>query len=70
MACKRCGGLLVNDTHPSLDEAYWQLRCINCGELLDQTILDNRLFVALGPFGKRLREPPNDRMVKHPVVEK
>jgi hypothetical protein len=44
-ACGRCGGLLTRDEEFSLsiDRKMPSLRCIQCGEWLDEIILRNRV---------------------------
>ena len=53
-ACGRCGGLLTRDEEFSLSSASKMpsLRCIQCGEWLDEIILANRVV-------SRRREIPN-----------
>jgi hypothetical protein len=53
-ACVRCGGLLTRDEEFSLSSASKMpsLRCIQCGEWLDEIILQNRVV-------SRRRETPN-----------
>ena len=53
-ACRRCGGLLTRDEEFSLstERKMPSLRCIQCGEWLDEIILRNRLV-------SRRRETPN-----------
>ena len=46
-ACPRCGGLLVKDTYVDLNEDARSpddtaRRCVQCGEVVDPTILGNR----------------------------
>lgn len=38
--CPRCAGLLFAETFDGRDDYWW--RCLMCGNILDQTILDNR----------------------------
>jgi hypothetical protein len=38
--CHRCGGLMVTEWCSELDSVAW--RCVQCGELLDAVILQNR----------------------------
>ena len=47
--CGRCGGLVVDDHCMDLDigagrEGYrfWAMRCVQCGDMIDETILRNR----------------------------
>ena len=53
-ACGRCGGLLTRDEEFSLsiERKMPSLRCIQCGEWLDEIILRNRVV-------SRRRETPN-----------
>ena len=45
--CQRCGGILVNEHCIDVGEegngsGFWGMRCIQCGEIIDETILRNR----------------------------
>lgn len=47
--CRRCGGFLVDDHGMDLDigegrAGYrsWAMHCVQCGDLIDETILRNR----------------------------
>jgi len=49
--CQRCGGFLVDEHCMELDLAiekngqrdkFWAKRCVQCGDLIDETILRNR----------------------------
>ncbi|MDR4480589.1 MAG: hypothetical protein R3B37_12710 [Nitrospira sp.] len=45
--CTRCGGLLVDERCMDIGESlggYWfmAMRCIQCGDLIDEVILRNR----------------------------
>ena len=53
-ACGRCGGLLTRNEEFSLsiERKMPSLRCIQCGEWLDEIILRNRVV-------SRRRETPN-----------
>lgn len=46
-ACRRCGGMLVNEQCVDLAGSeggarFWATRCVQCGDLLDPVILRNR----------------------------
>lgn len=43
-ACLRCGGLLVDEHCMDSGGGYrlWAMRCVQCGDLIDETILVNR----------------------------
>ena len=53
-ACGRCGGLLTRDEEfrLSIERKMPSLRCIQCGEWLDEIILQNRVVSGR-------RETPN-----------
>lgn len=45
--CRRCGGMLVEEHCMDFDigiigKGYWAKRCIQCGDMIDETILRNR----------------------------
>ena len=43
-ACSRCGGLLIDEHCMDNGGGYrlWTMRCIQCGDIIDETILVNR----------------------------
>ena len=52
--CTRCGGLMVADRYIDLLDDTGKLeftanRCIQCGEVVDQIILRNRMASQAGP---------------------
>ena len=56
-ACGRCGGLLTRDEEFSLsfEKKMPSLRCVQCGEWLDEIILRNRVM-------PNRRETPNQQL--------
>lgn len=45
--CGRCGGLLVDERCMDIGESmggywFWAMRCIQCGDIVDEVILRNR----------------------------
>ena len=42
MKCHRCGGMMVYEKFFGPDEPFSGWRCILCGEIFDQVILENR----------------------------
>lgn len=49
ISCRRCGGMLVNEQCMDLAESasgysFWGSRCIQCGDIIDPLILQNRLM--------------------------
>ena len=75
VACWRCGGLLVDEHCMDLDigqigTGYWARRCIQCGDMIDETILHNRnplrqTLQEIGPAAGRgqafVASPPHGR---------
>ena len=56
--CHRCGGLMVYENFYGLQEHFWGLRCILCGEIVDQVILENRQWTKTkGEGNGRKMEP-------------
>ena len=45
MKCSRCGGLMVYENYYTLEIAkIYEWRCIPCGEIIDEVILENRVM--------------------------
>jgi len=42
MKCPKCKGRMHSETYYSFVRSYHAWRCTSCGEIVDQTILDNR----------------------------
>jgi len=42
MKCYRCGGVMVYEKFYGNSDCFWGWRCIFCGEIIDQVILENR----------------------------
>src|SRR3954469_7555594 len=43
IACQRCGGSLVDEPCMEVSgQMFWAKRCIQCGDVTDETILHNR----------------------------
>ena len=42
MKCFRCGSVMVYERFYGLGETFLGWRCILCGEILDELILENR----------------------------
>jgi len=43
MKCQRCGGIMVLEKFYGTSEVFLGWRCIACGDIVDQVILENRL---------------------------
>lgn len=43
MKCHRCGSAMVYERFYGSDGHFLGWRCIQCGEIIDQLILENRL---------------------------
>ena len=42
MKCHRCSGVMVYEKFYGNCDCFWGWRCIFCGEIVDQIILENR----------------------------
>jgi len=42
MKCHRCGGMMSYEKFYGATEAFFGWRCLCCGEIIDQVILENR----------------------------
>ncbi len=42
MRCNRCNGPMAQELFYGAEGAYFGWRCIACGEIIDQVILENR----------------------------
>jgi len=43
MKCVKCGGVMAFEKFYSREDDFFGWRCISCGEIIDQVILENRL---------------------------
>ena len=48
LKCHRCGSIMAYEKYYGLEGEFWGLRCICCGDIIDQIILENRSSLALG----------------------
>ena len=55
MRCHRCGSVMVYERFYGPDEHFLGWRCISCGEIIDQVILENRETRADSQNGGRRR---------------
>ena len=55
MKCDRCGSVMVYEKFFGSQERFWGWRCISCGEIVDDVILENRRWVEQGvvPINKK-----------------
>ncbi len=42
MKCSKCGGLLSYEKFGGLREDFLGWRCVSCGDIIDEVILENR----------------------------
>jgi len=56
MKCHRCGNVMVYERFHGADEHFWGWRCVLCGEIVDQVILENRQTKTGGQNRERRRE--------------
>jgi formylmethanofuran dehydrogenase subunit E len=40
--CRRCSEMMVNERFYGREERFLGWRCVACGEIIDETILENR----------------------------
>jgi hypothetical protein len=48
MKCDRCGRVMVYEQFFGSQESFWGWRCIFCGEIVDDVILENRQWLKKG----------------------
>jgi hypothetical protein len=48
MRCHRCGGIMVYEKFYGPHEQFFGWRCIFCGEIVDEVILENRFAQRIG----------------------
>jgi hypothetical protein len=44
MKCSRCSSDMIYEKFYGYQEQFWGWRCIFCGEIIDQVILENRML--------------------------
>ena len=57
MNCPRCNNVMIQDKFYGHYDSYWGWKCVICGELIDQVILENRRLIKMG-------QVPNTRNTK------
>ncbi|MBP1695691.1 MAG: hypothetical protein H6Q41_879 [Deltaproteobacteria bacterium] len=48
MKCLRCNSVMIYDKFYGLCEYFWGWKCVICGEIVDQVILENRELIRMG----------------------
>jgi hypothetical protein len=48
MKCLRCDGVMIYDKFYGSFEYFWGWKCVICGEIVDQVILENRELTRRG----------------------
>lgn len=56
MKCHRCGSTMVYENFYGPNENFTGWRCILCGEIVDQVILENRQTVRIRESRGRRKE--------------
>jgi hypothetical protein len=59
MKCHRCDSVMVYERFYGLDEQFSGWRCVLCGEIIDQVILENRQTGTGRQTRERRRENNN-----------
>ncbi len=57
MNCNRCSGVMTYEKFYGPHEQFFGWRCVYCGEIVDEVILENRrwLKTGIGPINKESR---------------
>jgi len=71
LGCQRCGGMLVDEHCMDIGEEgsghrFWGMRCIQCGDVIDETILRNR-FSSIETL-KKLRSRTRSRAIVQAIA--
>jgi hypothetical protein len=53
MKCYRCGGTMVFEKFYGICEDFFGWRCIFCGEIVDDVILENRRLMRQMPYERQ-----------------
>ncbi len=48
MKCLRCNGIMIHNKFYGPHEHFWGWKCVACGEIVDQVILENRELARMG----------------------
>ena len=56
MKCPHCGSVMVYEIFYGPNGNFWGWRCIFCGEILDEVILENRQAGAIRQKWERRKE--------------
>jgi hypothetical protein len=43
MKCGKCSGIMFQEKYYSQEDSFFAWRCLYCGEIVDEVILENRL---------------------------
>jgi len=54
MNCPKCHGLMLNERVADFSLTFYAWKCVNCGALLDQTIVANQVKRKPGTLKPRL----------------
>jgi len=71
MKCHRCGSVMVYERFYGLDEQFSGWRCVLCGEIIDQVILENRQTGLVGRqewqkgWSELTSEPPGKHLATY-----
>lgn len=56
--CHRCGSVMVYEKFYDTHDHFWGWRCILCGEIVDQVILENRQWTKTKERDPRVGKDP------------
>ena len=54
MNCKKCGGMMFSERVSDFSLTFYAWKCVNCGAMVDQTILANQYKRKRSPFKQRM----------------
>ncbi len=57
MNCLKCGGAMAYEKFYGPHEGFWGWRCILCGDIIDEVILENRQWKTNGERNGTKIEP-------------
>jgi len=69
MKCPRCSGVMSYEKFHGSHESFFGWRCINCGDIVDQVILENRIWKnQLSRYVCSIMRCENDRLIFIPII--
>lgn len=57
MNCPKCHGLMLSERVSDFSLTFYAWKCVNCGAVIDQTILSNQHKRKRSPLKQRVASP-------------